>query len=177
MPPVLDKRACESILERNHRWSQHISYSENTRTSICPKYCQYLQYPQYRTPKYRKYRERPQGNEPRNAASPTVSAVQHLEIMRVLAVSAVHKAEILRMYDVPAVLSRKYLAYSQIPPGSICGKKIIPYQYWCVPGMWITADFRLYPPVITANQELVSPTGDHRYRGGTERAHPRGFRV
>ena len=44
-------------------------------------------------------------------------------------------------------------------------------------GMWITADFRLYPPVITANQELVSPTGDHRYRGGTERAHPRGFRV
>ena len=45
--------------------------------------------------------------------------------------------------------------------------------------MWITADFRLYPPVITANQELVSPTGtgDHRYRGGTERAHPRGFRV
>ena len=29
-------------------------------------------------------------------------------------------------------------------------------------GMWITADFRLYPPVITANQELVSPTGDHR---------------
>ena len=45
------------------------------------------------------------------------------------------------------------------------------------PGMWITADFRLYPPVITANQELVSPTGDHRYRGGTERAHPRGFRV
>ena len=46
-----------------------------------------------------------------------------------------------------------------------------------VTGMWITADFRLYPPVITANQELVSPTGDHRYRGGTERAHPRGFRV
>ena len=46
-----------------------------------------------------------------------------------------------------------------------------------IPGMWITADFRLYPPVITANQELVSPTGDHRYRGGTERAHPRGFRV
>ena len=44
-------------------------------------------------------------------------------------------------------------------------------------GMWITADFRLYPPVITANQELVSPTGDRRYRGGTERAHPRGFRV
>ena len=44
-------------------------------------------------------------------------------------------------------------------------------------GMWITADFRLYPPVITANQELVSPTGDHRYRGGTERAHPRGFWV
>ena len=44
-------------------------------------------------------------------------------------------------------------------------------------GMWITADFRLYPPVFTANQELVSPTGDHRYRGGTERAHPRGFRV
>ena len=44
-------------------------------------------------------------------------------------------------------------------------------------GMWITADFRLYPPVITANQELVSPTGDHRYRGGTERAHPRGFSV
>ena len=43
--------------------------------------------------------------------------------------------------------------------------------------MWITADFRLYPPVITANQELVSPTGDHRYRGGTERAHPREFRV
>ena len=46
-----------------------------------------------------------------------------------------------------------------------------------ITGMWITADFRLYPPVITANQELVSPTGDHRYRGGTERAHPRGFRV
>ena len=44
-------------------------------------------------------------------------------------------------------------------------------------GMWITADFRLYPPVITSNQELVSPTGDHRYRGGTERARPRGFRV
>ena len=44
-------------------------------------------------------------------------------------------------------------------------------------GMWITADFRLYPPVITANQELVSPTGDHLYRGGTERAHPRGCRV
>ena len=40
--------------------------------------------------------------------------------------------------------------------------------------MWITADFRLYPPVITANQELVSPTGDHRYRGGTERAHESG---
>ena len=32
--------------------------------------------------------------------------------------------------------------------------------------MWITADFRLYPPVITANQELVSPTGDHRYDDG-----------
>ena len=49
------------------------------------------------------------------------------------------------------------------------------YSSWS--GMWITADFRLYPPVITANQELVSPTGDHRYRGGTERAHPRRFRV
>ena len=50
-------------------------------------------------------------------------------------------------------------------------------EQYVLSGMWITADFRLYPPVITANQELVSPTGDHRYRGGTERAHPRGFRV
>ena len=53
----------------------------------------------------------------------------------------------------------------------------LPNQLQKRAGMWITADFRLYPPVITANQELVSPTGDHRYRGGTERAHPRGFRV
>ena len=56
-------------------------------------------------------------------------------------------------------------------------KIIVACNWQYITGMWITADFRLYPPVITANQELVSPTGDHRYRGGTERAHPRGFRV
>ena len=30
-----------------------------------------------------------------------------------------------------------------------------------------TADFPCYPPVITANQILMLPTGNYRYRGGS----------
>ena len=55
-------------------------------------------------------------DEPRNAASPEVSAAHSLELLRILAVYAVHKPQVLRVPKVPPVafLENTKILHSQV---------------------------------------------------------------
>ena len=96
---------------------QYSQYKQYQRT----KCCQYLHHQRCRPLKYLGSTWSIQSIEPRNAASPAVSAVLNLDILRVLAVSAVHK-QTRNTASTPStcsIFSRKYFIYSQVLGASV----------------------------------------------------------